>query len=914
MKKDKLILPLLTTLLLFFSFGWTSMTSNISYKVLACAFICTAVVVLLIKRKNFDISNYVVLSTSLYVVIAGISTLYANAGKFAINEFIKVLLAFAVFVFLSIKVSKDKKSLTQILWLATGLSSVTAFLSIEGASLGIISPIIEKFLYGSDIVEYASYNANRLTSIFGNSNVFASMLGVCLFLSLYLYIKSEDKKAKYIQGFFLIIQASAFLLAFSMGGTVSLAVAILAFIIFAENDISYRGLIITLQVVTMAFIGIVCTIGTYTKDVSSGSILPFAMIILGTVALLVVDKFIGKKASDFLCKYSKQAIIIVVSICVLFAGFAVVAFTNTSGSMSLNSGTTIYRTIYPEAGEYTLQVNANSEELYLRVLTRDTEQIILNTDTQIFASRNGNDLQNTFTIDTDVEQVRIAITNDSDKAISIENITFVGEEDIELKLSYTFLPENIVSRLQGLRTNNSLITRLQYFQDSFALFLQSPIIGHGLGGFENAIQSVQKYQYETKYAHNHFFQVMVDMGILGFASYLFLLISCIIALVKSRKENDLAPILFGALMMIIVHGANEFSMSSGEFLPFAFAIFALIAVTCGVKIKKLEQYDSQILLGTTIAMAIFAILLAGNIIANININASSVTLDTLTTNASIDVYEKNDYKLSYVLATSTSTDSTIRATSDKYLKSLEKAKSNTISLYLADYYIDNGNPEKSYEQIVRYIDYSVYDPDTWNLALSQYINTLFTDENIEHFFSSKDAYIEIIEDLIGKLDITNQSSIGQITLDDYTLMGIRNVLASKDIETLDEFYNYVYTVIYDSKYDTTINDNGTYDALVASYTTFDINDGVTNAGDKIRVKIPYTYYAMYKIEIDSTSVSKIATPTDEITFTVTDEGKTIAIIDTNTISSMTNATEGYVDVIINFTGDEAEFGDIKISR
>ncbi|MFI3227806.1 MAG: O-antigen ligase family protein [Clostridia bacterium] len=910
MKNKKLVLPIIITLFLFVSFGWTTIGNTINYKILAMIFSIFGIFVIYKNKRDIKFLNPVLVSVTAYTVFSGISTLYANAGKFAISEYIKILVSFAIFIFVLVYVQKYKKNIKTILWLSVTLSFVTAILSIDGATVGLISPIIEKLIYGYNVSEYANWVGDRLTSIFGNSNVFASMLGINLLLSLYMFVKNEAFNIKILLSLYLMVQANAFLLAFSMGGTVSLSISVFAMILFAPKEIKYRILVIILEVLSFSFVVVLLTIGTYTSSTASGSYTPLLFIVLSIALFILCDKFVGVKVSCWLEKRYKQALLAISVFAFFVICFLLVALTTTE-SITLQSGENLYRIVYVEEGTYKLSINEYSDELTVLIRSQNKEEIILSEGTTIFYNSNlvENKHNNIVEIKDDVIQIIMQVNNNTEKSISIENITLTYEDgEIDVPLKYTLLPENIVSRIQGLRTNNSLITRLQYFQDSWKLFLQSPIIGHGLGGFENAIQSVQQYQYETKYAHNHFFQVMVDMGILGLLSYLFLLISCIIALIKSRKTSDLAPMLFGALMMIIVHGANEFSMSSGEFLPFAFAIFALIAVTCDVKIKKLEPYNDKILIGTIGAMSLFTIFLAGNIVANVNINSNAVTLDTLTTNASIDIYEKNDYKLSYVLATSGIDDATMIATSNKYLASLEKAKSNTISLYLAKYYVENFNPEKSYEQIVNYIEYSLYDPDTWNMAFNQYIGALQDASNVEHLYQYKDEYLEIINDLLVKLDETNEGSISQITLDDYSLMYVRNILASADIETAEEFLTYVDTVIYDSRYDTDANDNGTYDALISSSTNFDTKGNVTNFGDKIRIKVPYTYYALYKIEILSENVSKITIPTDEVAFAVTDEGKTVAFLDT------TSSTDGYVDVIVNFDGDGAEFGGVLISR
>ncbi|MFI3227541.1 MAG: O-antigen ligase family protein [Clostridia bacterium] len=908
-------ISVIISIVLFITFAKFTIAATIFTRTVALAFTIGAIFFAIKSRKNFKITSLVAMSMSFYVVWFGISTLYANAGKFAINEYIKILIGFSLFIFI-IYSKRDKITLNNTLWCTTSLAAVITFLSIEGASLGVIEPMFENFFYGGMVTDYATFNGERISSIYGITNAFATIMGVTLFLSLYLYLNAENKMAKAIQALYMILFANGIFLVFSMGGTFSLAVSVVAFLFFAKGETRIHGLLIVIQVALIAIVGVILTLGTYVSyylsDVSSGSPLPLVAVIAGGVVFFAIDNIICSRLTEVLLKYEKLVygffvIMIIVSI---VGGFFV--FSKTSSSVI--STTDIYsRTVYLEAGEYEIDVELENDasEIRFQVYTKNLEQVILGTNTSVIYERNlkNADEPLAFVVPEDNAEVYIRIQNVSDKSLMLNKIEFIGESGSEyVNLSYKYLPDNITSRLQGLRTNYSLMTRIQYVKDGWTLFLQSPILGHGLGGFENAVQSVQKYQYETKYAHNHFIQTMVDGGIIGFVAYVSLIISCIFVLIKSRKTNEMAPMLFSALTMIVVHGATEFSMSIEQFVPFAFIVFALISATADKEINKISKYNDKILISMVSTISLFVVFLAGNIIANVNINSNSVTLNTLTTNASIDIYEKNDYKLSYVLATSGIDDATMRATSNKYLASLEKAKSNTISLYLAKYYVENFYPEKSYEQIVNYIDYSLYDPDTWNMAFNQYIGALQDASNVEHFYQYKDEYIEIINDLIVKLGETNKSSISQITLDDYSLMYVRNILASADIETSEEFLNYVDTVIYDSQYDTSINDNGAYDALISSNTNFDIKENITNSGNKVRIKVPYTYYATYKIIIESENVSKITSPTDEVAFAVTDEGKTVVFLDT------TSATDGYVDVIVAFDGDDAELGGIIISR
>lgn len=921
MKDNKsLIQTIVISALLFVVFPKFEISGSLMPKVFTLGFIVMA---LIYAVKNFEknkMTNLIIGCASLYTVWFGISTLYANSGKFAINEYIKILVGFSIFIYI-VYSEKEKIDIKRFMWGITSLGAIITFLSIEGASLQIIEPIFEQIFYGGKVPAVAVFNGERINSIYASANPFATMMGVCLFLSLYLYQNASNKIEKYIQAFYLVLFANGIFLVFSMGGTFSLAVGCIAFLILAPIELRIKGLLTIIQVALIGLLSVISTLGTYVSShisgYSSGSPLPILAIILGTITFIALEQFVNPKISHIILKYVKKVAIATVSIVVIGILSVIIVLTQTTSSII--SPTDIYiRTVYLDAGIYNLDIDffSNSDSAKVTIYTRDEEQVLLGGSTAIFAqsdiTNDSKELE--FEILDNVQEVNIRIANESDTNIQVDKIAFIGDKTVNIMLSHKFLPENITSRLQGLQTNNSLATRIQYVEDSMLLFAKSPIIGHGLGGFENAIQSVQKYQYETKYAHNHFAQTLVDGGLIGFISYTLLIGSCLFAVVKSRKTNDLSPVLFGALMVILVHGTTEFSMSISFFIPFAFAVFALTSVTCDIEISKISMHNGKILAGVVSVLSLLSVFLTGNLIANANISGQSVTLDTLENCASLDIYEKNDYMLSYVLSTANINDENIQKTSQNYLSKLEKAKSNTISKYLATYYIDKGDATKSYEQLTKYLDYSIYDPDTWNDGINIYASKLFSFENLGSFVENKDIYVKNIQDYIYKLAQTNDTAISKIVIEGENLSFIRRVLATNDLDDIGEIMSYVTNVVYDSKYDTDLNGDGWYDAMYKEESYKNVYEDISLVpGNRIRVRVPYSEDGIYKMVYDGDNIITIAAPSDLVEFEVVD-GQTILYVDTTDFGNMRNTTDGLIDLIITFKWENNEFSRLTITK
>ena len=173
----------------------------------------------------------------------------------------------------------------------------------------------------------------------------------------------------------------------------------------------------------------------------------------------------------------------------------------------------------------------------------------------------------------------------ADQTTAIDSAQFQGEAGSgSVPLGYKLLPGFIANRMQGLRANQNAIQRLVFFQDGMKLFRQSPILGLGLGGFQNNVYSVQDFYYTTKYIHNHYIQALVDTGILGFAAFAVMLLLPAAAVVRARLRREEEPLiasLGAAMVFMAIHGGVEVVFSSSYFLPIALGVIAMISLCCG---------------------------------------------------------------------------------------------------------------------------------------------------------------------------------------------------------------------------------------------------------------------------------------------------------------------------------------------
>ena len=285
------------------------------------------------------------------------------------------------------------------------------------------------------------------------------------------------------------------------------------------------------------------------------------------------------------------------------------------------------------------------------------------------------------------------------------------------------------------------------------------MFGLGIGAFENGIKSVQSFYYETKYAHNHYFQTLLETGVTGLVLFLFLLLSSAAAIWKSRKEQSFAPMLGAIWFFMAGQAVHDIVFSAYAYLPLAYGSFILINLCCGDYIKKpiLTKTVKTVTLGVIAACTVvYCGFLAGNMMAKRNVDKNP-TLQTLTQSVKLDRFEWADYALAYVTnAMGDNVNPYVRQQADEYAERLAEVNSNTIPIYLAEYYFNSDRTEQGLAMVEKYVDYVASDQRAWQGAFQLLSNY---DDGSEIF---RNGVVHIAD----KLDTWNAEKIGTITLDE----------------------------------------------------------------------------------------------------------------------------------------------------
>lgn len=159
---------------------------------------------------------------------------------------------------------------------------------------------------------------------------------------------------------------------------------------------------------------------------------------------------------------------------------------------------------------------------------------------------------------------------------------------------FGMFPPEISARLARFNINDrNILFRLDYDRDALKLIASNWLTGLGGGGWKALYQSVQDYFYTAAFVHNNYLQAFVESGILGFLSYLALIVSGLINAVYSwlkAKDGILKIRVAGvlcALFALAVHSAFDFDLS---FISMSLLLWVMLAA---VSVRLPEQPGTE---------------------------------------------------------------------------------------------------------------------------------------------------------------------------------------------------------------------------------------------------------------------------------------------------------------------------------
>lgn len=713
-----------------------------------------------------------------YMLLAGISTLYARSGKFAIAEFACMLAAFAVFMVIVLHAKDSKTAFRRTAAVLASAAAPVGVLSIDAASCNILMRPF-RVLMEAIGPGYGATGANfyaRLSTIFGNPNTYAGLMSIACLLSLWLVLTAESRKQKILCTILLMVNAVSYLLAFSMGSLGVFVVACLLMLALSPKEQRAGMFLLLVQTAVVALVvGAVAVNGF--GDAATGSPLPMLMLVLGCAAACALEVFVREKVSTALSGKGKVLIGVIAGIIVVLAVYLVAALSIT-GTYTFGTEGEFRRTANLAAGEYTLTVDA-SAPVGVRVAYKNTSNLIQNNETNLVSGTS--DAPITFTVPEDSELVFFYFMC-SEPGVTVNSAAYDGAASGSIKVGYPLLPTFIADRIQDLSANGNVVQRRVYWQDAIKLWQTAPVFGRGLGGFENGVVSVQDYYYETKHAHNHYVEVLCNLGVLGLAAFLAMLGTTVWALVKSRKGKPLVVMLLAAcVLQMFGQAVSDVTWSVGACLPMFFAVLALVTLYCGdcLRIKVPESSNGGAVRWPVAAVsAVFIVLIGLNLIAQSIFHSSSLTLNKLKTCATIDLFEKNDYKLSYLLSGGNE-----EGVADQYAADLAAEESNSITIPLAQYYVGSGQFAKAMYTLEDGAEYMRADAEVWQQTFDIYESII---DPVGQFNAVQlledDSYIQYMVAAYQKLQAVNEEQLDEVLLTEANNAFLNKLLATAALE------------------------------------------------------------------------------------------------------------------------------------
>ena len=709
----------LYSVLLFFAM--TVQTSTVSMILCALAFLS-----LLGKKplSRFEQRLSVpVLGLLAFAIVYGAAAIYSPFGANAQSEFYKFIAAFSLAVILLARF--DRRHVPGLLWGGASVSSVIALISLDMSCGQVLFGPFNALMnalgtdYSNALPEYLSARVNGL---YNDANVTACLFSLALFAALYLLKNSDCIWRRLAASLLAGVNAVSLLLTGSRGALLCFAAACLVWILAERMNRVGLFLLLVETAVSM-----VAAAAPASSMVTNGDETSVVLCLLSGLILFALNVLAGRRLESVLSAHKKAALTAVVAVAVICAAYGVAAMT-VKGPYTFDSTGLVQRQAELPAGTYTLTAPLE-DNIRVRLQGQTAYGKILDQYETLYDSISG---ETEFTVPEGLVKTRWLL--DAPAGTVVECIELSDGQ--RFQLGYPLLPTFIADRLL-LGMGNSFTLRVEFDKDAWKIFSTAPIFGRGLGSTENLTRSVQSFQYESKYAHNHLLQTMADTGLVGTVFALaFVLGAAWLCLQAVRKEKDsLAAVLLAAWVMMNLHSLMEINFSVRGFRCFAYMLLVLpillyarplLAGETAKARKQAKTVGILVTVGYALYLAVFGGLLESARMTDRkaeNFQTSDVYeyLDFLRGCVRGNVFDHDFYQRNYVANAVQLNDPSYNGDMLKYVSALRASGTYENDSALAQYYY---LPRQEWGELfacslegIRQVRSS---PDGWNLQMDFY--------------------------------------------------------------------------------------------------------------------------------------------------------------------------------------------------
>ena len=679
------------------------------------------------KKRLWNLPSLLLLG---YAAWSWLTVFWAMSGKFHLREGSKLLIAVFFFLLVALRKSLDGAFARRVTGVIAGISALYAFLSIEAVSTGLTKTLLAR-LPALD-AEKIVFQNSRLNGIFGNANIEASIYAIGIFCAIALVCGAEKKWQRALWAAAAAVDALAFLLVFSMGAMACFAAAVVVYLVFAGKG-RVAALLRMLEAAAPAFL---CGFAAFALFGSGRVGLVLPVLLANAAVAAVLELTVMERLSRALEKHQRAAFGVLLGAVLCLAVYAVAALYVTG---PYTFGMDIYRSARLNAGEHTVTVEADGEVTGW-IYSWDSLGMLTGVRATLYYGELGR--ETSFCVPEGSKVCGLSFS--AEHGVTISRAVIDGTQ--EIPLNYKLLPAFAANRILTISESSSPVVRGIYREDALKLWRLSPIIGNGVGAFETGVTAVQDYPYETKYVHNHYLQLLLEDGVVGLALFAGALLTMLLALWKKRRQLEEEELfwLYPALCAErVMNGAQmlwDVSMSMVVFLCMTYAVYGLVVGACAEPLAQREaaveesgkKKKAQVkrpdipLLARNIGIGFTAavvLTLCGNLFADARVKAPVADTDEFLFNlrsaAKLDLYERNDKKLSYVMASLEDEAPSHREQANEYAAQLAKVQSNTIPRYLVSYHLQTQQYGKAIDAAILGATYSASNAATWDACAAQ---------------------------------------------------------------------------------------------------------------------------------------------------------------------------------------------------
>lgn len=722
-RKDTLMVVLYSVLLFF---AMTVQTGTVSMILCGLAFLS-----LLGKKPLSRFGQRLsvpVLGLLAFAVVYGAAAVYTPFGTSGMKEFYKFIAAFSLAVILLARF--ERKHIPGLLWGGASVSTVIALVSLDMSCgqvlFGIFNPLMNAL--GTDYTSaLPEYLTARVNGLYNDANVTACLFSLALFAALYLLKNSTCVWRRLAASLLAGVNAVSLLLTGSRGALLCFAAACLVWLAAERANRVSLFLLLVETAVSMLAAGIPAS-----SMVTNGNEMAVVLCLLSGLILFVLDVLAGRRLEPVLSAHKKAALAAVGALCAVIAVVCAAAFLHTAPYTFATDGESVTYLLHDGvSGEVTLTGDVDGDPEVL-VYSQNWLERYHNGETKLYS---GQMSQCVFTVPEDAVEVHVHIIGQAGETLR----RLALSDGTEITLSYPWLPDAISSRLLNDRLlgGNSTFMRQLYIKDTCALIAKAPLMGHGLGSTENLTRSVQSFQYESKYAHNHLLQTMSDTGLVGTVFALcFVLGSAWLCLQAVRKEKDgLAAALLASWVMMNLHSLMEINFSVRGFKCFAYMLLVLpillyaqplLAGETAKARKQAKTVGILVTVGYALYLAVFGGLLESARMTDRKAEQFQTSdvyeyLDFLRGCVRGNVFDHDSYQRNYVATAVQLDDWKYNSDMLKYVKQLRTSGTYENDSALARYYyLPRAKWDDLFDCSLEGIRQVRSSPDGWNYQMDFY--------------------------------------------------------------------------------------------------------------------------------------------------------------------------------------------------